>query len=117
MVTLSLSLFTTFISALTIGAIVRLAVYMTTCAALPVLRRNSGLPRAAFSAPAGPLISAVAVVLSVWLLSNSPWSEMRLAGMTVVMGFVLYLPCVRWSSREGRATASAVARLTGQEIK
>jgi amino acid transporter len=103
MVTLSLSLFTTFISALTIGVIVRLTVYTTTCAALPVLRRDSGVPQAAFSAAAGPLVSAVAVVLSVWLLSNSPWSEMRLAGMAVVMGFVLYLPCVRWSSREGPA--------------
>ena len=97
MVTLTLSLFTTFISALTIGVIARLAVYTTTCAALPVMRRDSGVPPAAFSAPAGPLVSAVAVVLSVWLLSSSPWSEMRLAGMAVVMGFVLYLPCVRWS--------------------
>lgn len=117
MVALTLSLFTTFISALTIGAIVRLAVYMTTCAALPVLRRNSDLPRAAFSAPAGPLISAVAMVSSLWLLSNSPWSEMRLAGMAVVMGFVLYLPCLRWSSREGGPGAPAVNPLDGQEIR
>ena len=107
MVALSLSLSTTFVSALTIGAIVRLAVYMTTCAALPVLRRNPGAPLAAFSAPAGPLVAAVAVVLSIWLVSNSPWREMRLAGMAVVTGFVLYLPCVRWPSR---------ARFTGREI-
>ena len=107
MVVLSLTLFSTFTSALTISVIARLAAYMTTCVALPVLRRNSGLPRAAFSAPAGPLVSGVAVVLIVWLLSNTPWNEMRLAGMAVVIGFVLYLPCVRWS-REGRPAASAV---------
>jgi amino acid transporter len=37
---LVLTLFTTFISALTISAVVRLIVYATTCAALPVLRRH-----------------------------------------------------------------------------
>ena len=75
------------------------------------------MPRAGFSAPAGLLLSPVAVVVSVWLLSNSPGSEMRLAGLAVVIGFVLYLLCVRWSSREGRPAASAVDPLDGQEIK
>jgi amino acid transporter/SAM-dependent methyltransferase len=113
-VALTLSLATTFISALTIGAIVRLGVYMITCAALPVLRRDPRVPRAAFVAPAGPLVSAVAVVLSIWLLSNSPWSEMRLAGMAVVMGFVLYLPCVRWPSRDARASRCSL--MTGDQM-
>ena len=77
LVTLSVTLSSSFISALTISAIVRLAAYTTTCGALPVLRWKTGLPRAAFSAPGGLLVSAVAVILSVWLLSNSPWSELR----------------------------------------
>ena len=108
-VTLCLSLSTTFLSALTIGVIVRLAVYTTTCAALLVLRREAGVPRAAFYVPAGTLIAAVAVSLCVWLLSNSPWSEMRVAGVAVVLGFVLYVPCTLWSSREGRPAVSAMA--------
>ena len=102
MVSLASPLFSTFISALTISAVVRLMAYMTTCAALPVLRRNPGAPRPAFLAPAGPLISVVAVVLSVWLLSNSPWNEMRLAGMAVVLGFVLYLPVRAGRGRSGQ---------------
>ncbi len=106
-VTLGLTLFSTFVSALTISAIVRLAAYTTTCAALPVLRWQPGMPRAAFSAPVGPLISGVAVSLSVWLLSNSPRSELRLAGMAVVIGFVLYLLSVGWS-RVARPRVSAV---------
>jgi APA family basic amino acid/polyamine antiporter len=101
MVTVALSLSSTFVSALTIGAIARLAVYVTTCAALPVLRRNAAVPRAAFSVPAGPLIAVVAVGLSGWLLFNSPWNEMRLAGMAIVAGFVLYLPCTRGSRSAG----------------
>jgi amino acid transporter len=94
-VMLSLALFTTFISALTISAVVRLIVYTTTCAALPVLRRKSGSPRPAFSLPLGPLLSAGAVVLNVWLLSNSPFNELRLAGMALFIGFILYLPAFR----------------------
>jgi amino acid transporter len=113
MVTLSLALFSTFVSALTISAVVRLAAYATTCAALPVLRWKTGLPRAAFSVPAGPLISGVAVILSVWLLSNSPWSEMRLAGLAVVIGFVVYVagyalaPRSSDSNKRGRLTTRA----------
>jgi len=108
MVTLSLTLFSTFISALTISAIVRLTAYTTTCAALPVLRwRAAGLPRPAFSAPAGPLVSGVAVIVTVWLLSNSPWSEMRVAVIAVLIGFVFYLLGVR-QSRVARPTVSTV---------
>jgi amino acid transporter len=103
-VALALTLFSTFISALTISAIVRLMAYTTTCAALPVLRRRSGVAPAAFVTPAGPLLSGVAVVVSAWLLSNSPWSEMRLAGVAVVIGLVLYVLSVRWS-RVARPTA------------
>jgi amino acid transporter len=106
-VTLGVTLFSSFISALTISAIVRLTAYTTTCAALPVLRWRSGVPRAAFVTPAGPLISGVAVIVSVWLLSNSPWSEMRLAGVAIVIGFVLYALSVR-CSRVARPTAPTV---------
>jgi amino acid transporter len=89
---LVLTLFTTFISALTISALVRLIVYATTCAGLPVLRHTSAMPRPAFLAPAGAIISAAAVTLSVWLFANSTWGEVRLVGIASVVGFVLYVP-------------------------
>jgi amino acid transporter len=92
-VTLSVTLFSTFISALTISAIVRLAAYTTTCAALSVLRRRTDLPRAAFPIHAGHVVSGIAVILSIWLLSNSPWNELRLASIAVAVGFFLYLLC------------------------
>jgi amino acid transporter len=105
MVSLLLTLFSTFISALTISAVIRLMAYTTTCAALPVLRRNSRMPRPEFVAPAGPLISVVAIVLSVWLLSNSSWNEARLAGIAVGVGFLLYLPCAG-ASREAQSVVA-----------
>ena len=100
------ALFSTFISALTISTIVRLVAYMTTCAALPVMRRHAGVPRPAFSAPAGSLVSAGAIALSVWLVSNSPWAEVRLAGMFVLVGVALYFACTR-GSREAKPVSLA----------
>ena len=37
----------------------------------------------------------VAVALSVWLLSNAPWSEVRLAALAVLLGLVVYAVCAR----------------------
>jgi APA family basic amino acid/polyamine antiporter len=96
-VMLGVTLASTFISALTASAVIRLMAYTTTCAALPVLRRNSRVARPAFVAPAGPLIAAIAVGLSVWLLSSSSRDEARLVGVAVGVGFVLYLVCARAS--------------------
>src|SRR5215475_4268499 len=89
-ITLGLALFTTFTSALTISTVVRLLAYTSTCAALPVLRRDPKSPLPSFVAPAGPLVSVVAVTLSVWLLSNSPASEMRVASLALLLGLVVY---------------------------
>ena len=92
-VTLVMTVFSTFISALTISAVIRLIAYTTTCAALPVLRRNSRAPLPDFWAPAGLTISVTAVALSVWLLANSTWAEARLVAIASLVGFVLYVPC------------------------
>src|SRR5262245_53726691 len=88
--TLGLTLFSSFISALTISAIVRLLAYTSTCAALSVLRRRERLSPAPFMAPAGTLVSILAVGLSLWLVSNSPGGEMRVAAIAVILGLVLY---------------------------
>ena len=104
-VMLGLTLFSTFISALTISTIIRLLVYITTCAALPVLRRRPGVPSAAFAAPAGPVVALTACVLSVWLLTNSAWNEARLVAIAAVMGLVLYLPFTGILGRPAPATA------------
>jgi amino acid transporter len=104
-VTLGLALFSTFISALTISAIVRLIAYASTCAALLALRRNHELPRPPFVVAVGPLIAIIAIGLSIWLISNSPWGEMRVAGIAVALGLVLYFVWGR--SREARQASAA----------
>jgi APA family basic amino acid/polyamine antiporter len=98
------ALFSTFVSALTISTIARLVAYIATCAAVPVMRRRPELPRSSYSAPAGSLVSAGAIALGLWLLSTSPWAEVRVAAMFAVVGVALYFV----GAREIRAVTAAV---------
>ena len=90
---LGLTLSGTFISAVALSTIIRLTTYAVTCAALPVLRRNSG--RAPFAVPAGVTVSMVALVLAVWLFSSSSWPEARQAVVAGAVGLLLYAASVR----------------------
>src|SRR5437667_2111268 len=74
-VMLVVTLKSSFVAALTISAIARLVTYAVTCAALPVLRRCPGVPKASFRLPGGPIIAIAALVLSAWLLLNSTLYE------------------------------------------
>ncbi len=89
-VALLMAIFSSFVSALTVATVVRLAGYAMTCAALPLLRRNPAVPPAAFSVPAGFAVSVLAVILSVWLLSNSPAAEMRISLVALAAGLLAY---------------------------
>jgi APA family basic amino acid/polyamine antiporter len=89
-VMLALTLRSSFVAALTISAIARLVTYAVTCAALPVLRRRTGVPAAMFRVPGGPIIAVAALILSVWLLANSTLREAYQAGMAALVGLVIY---------------------------
>jgi APA family basic amino acid/polyamine antiporter len=86
--TLLATLSSTFLSALTISAVVRLMAYAATCAALPVLRRRR--PGAAFEVPAGVAVAMIALALILWLLSNTPLHELRLAIIAVIVGLAVF---------------------------
>jgi len=89
-IVLALTLSGTFVYAATISVIARLLSYASTCAALPVLRRQRGAPDAAFTAPGGVLASAVALLLIGWLLSHSTMGQARDAAIAVAIGLLLY---------------------------
>jgi len=92
-VMLGLTLFTTFIAAVSISAVIRLLTYAATCAALPVLRRNNGAPRAAFIAPGGPILAVAALAFTAWLLSNSTREDARVVAVVSIVGALLYALC------------------------
>jgi amino acid transporter len=87
---LALTLSSSLIYALTVSTIARLLAYAATCVALPTLRRQRDCPPAQFIVPGGTVISVVAVLLSIWLLSNSTYTEARDAGIAVGVGVAIY---------------------------
>jgi APA family basic amino acid/polyamine antiporter len=87
----------TFLTALTISTISRLLTFATACLAVPVLRRRSDVPPATFVLPGGVAIPAAAVLLTLWLLSNTTWTETLAVGAAAVVGLCVYL-AGRWGA-------------------
>lgn len=80
-----------FISALTISTIVRLLVYATTCAALPVYRKRENAPPAAFKAPLGMAAAVLSLLLTIWLLTNVNYQkEGLMVVILAVVGLIFY---------------------------
>ncbi|HEY5885225.1 MAG TPA: APC family permease [Pyrinomonadaceae bacterium] len=101
---LALTLSSSLIYALTVSTIARLLAYAATCAALPRLRHKKGVPEALVKIPGGVVISVVAILLSIWLLTNSTYVEARDSAIAVAAGVAIYLSyrLVR-GSKVGRA--------------
>ena len=89
-VILALALSGTFIQMLTISVMARLVTYGATSAALPILRRKSGVEPAKFVLPAGSLIAVVSVALCIWMLSNSTAREAVMAASAFTVGLLVY---------------------------
>jgi amino acid transporter len=104
-VMLVLTLRSSFIAALTISAIARLVTYAVTCAALPVLRGRKDVPVAQFKVRGGPVIAIAALILAVWLLSNSSLREAVTALIAAAVGMVIYL-AYRFSTRSNDRVTS-----------
>src|SRR5882762_1961566 len=102
-VVLVLTLRSSFVAALTISAIARLVTYAVTCAALPVLRRRSGVPVAMFKVRGGPIIAVAALILAAWLLANSTLREAVTAVIAGAVGMAIYSAyrIVRYNGRHG----------------
>ena len=98
-VILALTLFNSFISALTISALIRLLLYVITAICLIVLRRRKSQPTPEFSVPGGLLIPVAAVALSVWLLTNSTLREARDVSIAAAIGLVLFGATKLWFPR------------------
>jgi amino acid transporter len=90
---LALALSSKFLSSLTVSVIARLLAYITTCAALIVLRRRDEREmrfKAQFKTPAGVAVSIAALGLSVWLLAHSSIREARDTALAALAGLVIY---------------------------
>lgn len=90
-VTIAMTIQSNFVTALTIATITRLLVYAATCASLPVFRRKTGAPEAAFKAPFGTAVAVAALALIASLLAQVDYRKEGLAMLGAVgLGLVVY---------------------------
>ena len=75
-----------------VSVVARLAAYLVTCAAAPILRKRS--PDAArFRIPFGPVIPGAGILLCVWLIYQAAWSNILAFILASGAGAILY--CLR----------------------
>jgi len=91
-ITIALTVYSNFITALTLATITRLLVYAVTCASLPVFRSRKDAPESGFKAPIGVVLSVLSLLLIGWLLSNVDFKkEGRAMLVAVALGGVVFL--------------------------
>jgi APA family basic amino acid/polyamine antiporter len=81
-----------FVNTLTISAIIRLFTFITTCLALPLLRRTQ-TKQAPFTVPGGVFIAIISILVCLFLFLNIARSEAVNAGVLALSGLVIYLFC------------------------
>ncbi|MFN7992282.1 MAG: APC family permease [Bryobacteraceae bacterium] len=80
----------TFIYLVTLSTLARLVTYLSTCAALPVLRRSPTPNQAGFRLPGGAWIACAGMTVCIWLLSHSNLNEARDAGVVLAIGLAIF---------------------------
>ena len=94
----------TFTYTLSLTAISKLVTFIGVCAALPALRARGPAP--GFRAPAGTVLSVMAVGLCTWLLVNSGWRGLRDVAIAAAVGLCIYL-WYRLKARQRELSSSA----------
>ena len=85
---LALTLYSTFLSAVTIATVTRLLVYVTTCLALPVLRRKTNVPPAKYHSRFGIPATILSIALIAWLLTDE---KVRTEGLPILIAIIIGL--------------------------
>jgi amino acid transporter len=75
---------------LTLSAVARLFYYAAVCAALPVLRRKQP-GEARLSVPAGPVFSALGVIICLVLVTQVDFGQAMILWVTIVIAFLNWL--------------------------
>lgn len=89
-VALPLALSGTFVGLAALSVVARLATYLGTAAAVPVLRRKLPDAPGAFRLPGGPAIPLAAIALSLLLAASATAESLIAAGIALAAGLLLY---------------------------
>src|SRR5262249_35806589 len=72
------------------SVVARLANYIVTCLAVPILRVKAQEPPR-FLIPLGPVIAVVGILLCIYLFGQAPFQNQKAFGIACVVGALLYL--------------------------
>ena len=89
---LPLALTGSFVHLATLSVVARLATYLSTAAAVPVLRRKLPATEGTFRLPGGPTIPVAACLLAVAFASSATKENLISAALAMLGGFLIYLP-------------------------
>lgn len=90
-ITTIVSVFWSFFTALTIGAIVRVMVYLMVCLSLIRLRYKDANGKDHFKLKYGYAFAVTGILFSIWLLASSKMSELKDVGICIAIGLVFYV--------------------------
>jgi len=86
----TLAMYSNFAQLAAVSAIARLLFYLSTCLAVPVLRRKMADASRQFTVPGGVLIPITAAVICLWLLSGSTKAQATVGGVALLLGAGIY---------------------------
>ena len=89
-ITTGVSIAWTFISALTIGSIIRVMVYMMVCFSLIRLRKIRSAEKQYFKVRFGYALAIAGIGLAGWLLVSAKGKELRDIGISMLIGIIVY---------------------------
>lgn len=85
-----------FIWLATLSTIIRLLSYALCIAALPVIERKLPAQPEQFRIPGGLIIPAIAMALTLWLLTHSTFQSVAITGAIIAVGSIMFWFCTRW---------------------
>lgn len=89
-IALVLALSGTFVQLAMLSIVARLATYIGTAAAVPVLRRRFGHRPGGFRLPGGPLIPIAALLLTGAFLASAQWQNLVAGAIALLVGALVY---------------------------
>jgi len=90
-VALPLALTGSFVALAALSVVARLATYIGTAMAVPVLRRTMGPRAGGFTLPGGSAIPVAATLLSLVLLSSATWGSLVAAAAALAAGGLIWI--------------------------
>ena len=94
-----IAIFGSFAELVMVSAIARLLFSVTTCLAVPVLRRKMPDAKRSFRIPGGVVIPALAALISIWLLTGITRPQAIAGAVALLTGAALYV-LVEWRGRQ-----------------